>query len=902
MPELSWQPLAVILLVVVCGPVSCLLAAVQTLEVKHPVLNHKIDPKSAAAYEKAVRRVMAMSEDEMLSFMPDRPYIRFCECPNCYGGVQGNGIFIWTVERPDELKCRYCGELAYPNPKYAEDEALVGKNRLGEEVRFPYYLNKTKNVPHILSTHLLSHKRFWLLRQCVDLGKAFQTTGKEEYARRVALVLDKCAQVYPHYPALHNRSARRVRFCKSQEPPFAWDAGRWGNFHNEIPKLVIAAYDMTCESKAFDKLSEERGYDVRGKLENDFLRETYRIAAASKYHVGNVVGYDVTGVALLGRVINEASYVHRAFGWMKQNLDEGFFRDGLWHESPSYHYMTIGGLRSAFATVRGYSDPPGYVDTINGTRFDNLDPEQVVPFLAKVTHAPEVLDFPNGCSTPVHDTWPNQRRSRPRDRTVSTIAPAYGHASLGCGFGASQMQAQLHFSGAYGHAHLDCLNLTLFTKGREMLPDLGYTWTQMRYWAACTLSHNTVVIDRQDQVGRGSDGDLVWFFPDSGGIRVVAADGRRAYRNVKNLDTYRRMLVLIPVASSDAYVVDIFRVRGGSTHEWALHGDADRDTGASCNLSLSGKRKWMLEPGEEWTEPTISGSKFNPYGMVRDVQRGETDESFRIDFAYPDDARGLRVHMIPNGRAEVWLGRAPSVRRMGFGTRGDMRKAYDFWMPQLLVRREGDGPLASLFAAIEEPHSGEPFITSIEQLPLTPPDPNAIAIRVTHGDTVDTIISTLDQPPYPERRTPDGITLRGRLGIVRQPNQASASGLWLFEGSKLAAASSEMAASASYYAGPIDSATRKSDGADHDALVTSTRLPLGDTLHGAWMMLKYPNGFVQGHEIDRVETLDGKTLIILTADHGLRIKDSETREVLFPQRKMKGANTFTIPLAATVRR
>ncbi|NQT13270.1 MAG: exo-alpha-sialidase, partial [Planctomycetes bacterium] len=38
--------------------------------VKHPVLEHDVDPNAAAGHERAVRRVMAMSEEEMLELVP----------------------------------------------------------------------------------------------------------------------------------------------------------------------------------------------------------------------------------------------------------------------------------------------------------------------------------------------------------------------------------------------------------------------------------------------------------------------------------------------------------------------------------------------------------------------------------------------------------------------------------------------------------------------------------------------------------------------------------------------------------------------------------------------------------------------------------------------------------------
>ncbi len=871
------------------------LGAGQALGIKHPVLDYGIDPANAAQYEKAVERVMAMSDEEMVSCVPDKPFSRHCYCPNCHGGAQGSGIYEWSIDRPEELKCKYCG-MVFPNEKYPDDQIMEGKNALGETITYRYHQDQQRDdLTIFIRAHILMHKRSWIMRQCNALATAYHATGNEEYARRVVLILDRTAQVYPHYPVMQH-PITSFGFAKSQAPPFAWNAGRWGNFHNEIPKSVIWPYDLVYESEEFDKLSQERGYDVRERLENDFLKVTYEAAAASKYHVGNVVGYDVTGVAILGRVINEPAYVHRAFGWMKQNVDEGFFYDGMWHEAPSYHYMTMGGLRSAFNTVRGYSDPPGYVDEVDGTRFDDLVPEEAVPFLARCIDAPSVLDFPNGCSSTIHDTWPGQRRSKPRTRTVSTICPGYGHASLGRGEGPHQMQAQLHFSGAYGHAHSDNLNLSLFAKEREMLCDIGYTHTKLRNWTVTTVGHNLVAVDRKQQTHSRSDGDLLAFFPDANGVAVVEADGKRAYANIEGLDMYRRMLVTVPVSDEDAYIVDLFRVRGGTIHDWLLHGSANHEMTAQCSVQLTGDRENMLEPGDEWQEPRTEGSRFNPYGVIREVAEGKTDGDVAVTFAYVDKPeQGVRVYLLGDGETEVYLGRSPSVRQAG----SESAKAYDYWMPQLIARRRGEAPLANTFVAVEEPYSERPFISSVEPLALTPPDDMAVALRVTHGDTIDTIISTLDEPPYPERATGDGITIKGRLGIVRQTNGETI-GMWLLEGEELAAKGWRINPKKSCYAGQIQAATRKAEGAEYDAFTTDAELPAGSALHGMWMIVTHGNGYKHGYEIDRVEKQDGRTIIMLTDDHGLRIEGDKTTEVYFPRREIEGTNSFVIPLSVTM--
>lgn len=866
------------------------LSTCMVLAQEHPIYT-EVDPTEAEDYEVAVERVMAMSDEEWLSYLPEKPPIDFCDCPNCYGGSEGRGIFTWTVERPNELTCRYCETvIALPDERYPEAHEMVGENALGEEVSFPYYLNEERDARHFLSGHIDRRKRSWLVNQCIALGKAWFVTRKPEYARRVLLALNRAADFYPHYPAIHNRGVNRIRFCESQVPPYPWDAGRWGNFHNEIPKGMLRAYELVRESDQFEALSQELGYDVRAHIEDDFFRPTYDAVEASPYKVTNVVGYDIAGAGMMGRVLGDPEMVHRSFGWMMLNLTEGFFFDGTWHESPSYHYMTLGGLRSAFRIVEGYSDPPGYVNETDGTRFDDLDPLSVAPFWGKVQDAFKVVGHPDGTSAVMHDTWPNQKRAEQREATVSTILPGYGHASLGRGSGPDQMQAQLHFSGAYGHAHRDCLGMTLWAKEREMLSDIGYTWTNIRWWTVSTISHNLVAVDGSEQQTRDSDGDLLSFFPGDGQgqVSVVEADGKRAYANIEGLDMYRRLLVTVPVSQSDAYVVDISRTRGGSRHDWLLHGSANEDMTAACSLPLSdaGTDFAGEEPGQSWE-------------VWRNVRHARADGGFEVSFAYKEEPdRGVRTHIVGNTPTDVYLGETPSVRRAGFGSNGDNRKVLDYWMPHLAARRTGEAPLHTVFAAVEEPFLGEPFIDEVRELEITPADANCVALEVTSGAITDTIISTLDEAPFPAR-VAGGVTMRGRLGVVRRV-EGELTGMWLFEGLELSADGEGIAAQTAKLSGGITGATRVADGAEHDALLTDADLPIGEEIAGRWMIVRHGNGFTHGYEIARVEEREGGVAIVLTDDHGLRIDGETTEEMYFPRREINGDNTFEIPLGAAL--
>jgi len=875
------------------------LGAGQALGIKHPVLEYGIDPAKAAAYEGAVKSVLAMSEDEMLSFVPDKPVAVFCYCPNCHGGSQGNGVFSWSADKPDELKCRYCG-MVFPNEQYPDDQILEGKNALGETISYRYHQDKKYgDLREFFGAHILSHRRNWILARCFELGKAYQATNKPEYARRAALILDRIAQVYPHYPVVR-QWIRSFDFAASQAPPYPNEGGRWGRWTaDELPGEPAPCYDLVYDSAEFDKLSEERGYDVREKIENDFFKATFEANNTPPLtEGGQLATRNLRRAGIIGRVINEPRMVHWSFGWLEHMAHQRCFYDGMLNLAPSYHYQILGDFRAAFQNLKGYSDPPGYVDEVDGARFDNLVPEEELPFIVKAYDAPSVLDFPNGCSSTIHDTWPGERRSRPREQTVSTICPGYGHASLGRGTGTNQMQAQLHFSGAYGHSHLDNLNIIIWAKEREMVSDLGYTHTRARGWNSCTIGHNLVAINRQNQDGGGdgSAGDLLWYFPETEGVSVSEADGKRAYHSIEGVETYRRMLVLVPVSDEDAYVVDIFRTKGGTVHDWLLHGDADNDMTATCSVQLKAGRENMLEEGEEWKEPASEGTAFHPYGAIREVAEATTDENVVTTFRYAQEPdRGIRIHVLGGQATEVCLGRSPSVRR----AKNEDSKAFEYWMPQLVVRRSGEAPLQSAFVAVEEPFEEAEFISGVERVGLKPADDGAVALRVRHGEFVDTIISTLDEAPYAERMTADGISMRGRLGIVRRKAEKT-TGMWLFEGEKLAAGAEAITGQSGCVRGEIEAALRKADGAQCDGFVSEAKLPAGTVLQGVWMIVTHGNGFTHGYEIERVEQQDGKTLIVLTGDHGLQIEGQKTTEVYFPQRTIEGRNSFAIPLAAAL--
>ena len=78
---------------------------------------------------------LRLPEAELLRLIPDRSGLHFVGCPNCQGGTQ-EGQLDWTLERPDEVYCRYC-QMRFPNEKFPENQVVRVKNPRGEVQEYP---------------------------------------------------------------------------------------------------------------------------------------------------------------------------------------------------------------------------------------------------------------------------------------------------------------------------------------------------------------------------------------------------------------------------------------------------------------------------------------------------------------------------------------------------------------------------------------------------------------------------------------------------------------------------------------------------------------------------------------------------------------------------------------------
>lgn len=760
-----------------------------------------------------------------------------------------------------------------------------------------------------------------------DLARLYQKTKLIKYADRAVVLLERFAEVMPKWPIYTNDGSLKAVPITDVKVWTRWNArGLWNIwFHQDLQEAreLALAYDFIADSGALQSRSSRQGKDVAKLIEDDLLRYTVEVSLhfnqnpisvgglpAEDCAYGNMAGYMFDGTITFGRVV-EPAFIHIVLRRMREQLWVGFFRDGAWHEgTPSYQRQTVGYSKKNEKALTGYSDPTGYTftgyttrlgDSFKGTgkRIDNLVPfEGLEAQWDRIKKAIDPVTFPNGIYYVIHDTHSTQKNW---EFTPKQSLPAclFGmrHCVLGRFSGADQVQAHLHFGGTDGHEHYDCLNLGLWALGAELISEGEYKNFGNRPWNTATAGHNTVVVDEKNQNDRfdnrpaltvddALDGIGFYRYQDYGHgdsrnfgnlrlwdatrphLQVVEAEGENAYVGQgrgQGVTRYRRTLVMVEIQGTRLYLIDIFRVKGGTIHDWMLHGRLDEDYGLTTSLTL----------------PSVTGQRF---GFLILNEQATTDSTWHADFTYEGGAR-LRTTMLGQTGTEVSTGRAPAMRRAGDATFLDVR------------RSAGD----SLFVAVHEPYSsaGSPEVTKVSPLLYSGLSDSVLALRIELQDgRTDIFALTLDEPPYPVRQIPGtSVSFQGRLAHLASRGETH-QWIYLLEGSKIAVGDIELnAAHGDFsYRGSVTGVLRKKNGDAADAFVTAVSLPTAG-LEGQTLLLTLPDGRTEGYTIEEVVAAGGHWQIQVKGDPGLELRDNGklVKLVYFPHHGLRGALSFLIP-------
>ena len=348
-------------------------------------------------------------------------------CPACVGrqsSLGEVGLYRWSLSRPEELVCKYCGTV-YPNAAYPETGRLECP-RMGQS--FSYYETEAERAHpddrsgkhayrwaswpvHTSWSGLLRYyKANWCISQVPTLAKLYALTGDLAYAERCLWIMDRVARCYPNWlyhsyngtfadcppaeAALEiGRHPRAGRFPKDviinpcglhQEKDYAylnagfWGAGRFGTGSEECSTVLemAVAYDLVREARRQDGV---RLLDAA--TEKRVVEDLILAGCADRENwaeINNKAGPNRALSAAVGILFQRPASVRRALQGLDRLLDECFHADGFCRESPSYSSMHLSLMGDIPLLLRGYSDPPDYQPEA-GPRLERFDPFRHLP-------------------------------------------------------------------------------------------------------------------------------------------------------------------------------------------------------------------------------------------------------------------------------------------------------------------------------------------------------------------------------------------------------------------------------------------------------------------------------------------------------------------------------------------
>ncbi|MCX6374560.1 MAG: heparinase II/III family protein, partial [Armatimonadetes bacterium] len=387
----------------------------------------------------------------------------------------------------------------------------------------------------------------------------------------------------------------------------------------------------------------------------------------------------------------------------------------------------------------------------------------------------------------------------------SSLLDGKGLAILRSGTGAEGRAAFVRYGPSVCHGHRDDLNLNFYALGRELTYDLGYSLGSAHVqtgWAHQTGCHNLVMVNEKNQLESGPSGGSATLFAASDQIEMAEMSCDHSYQS-EGVDLYRRTIALVDVGPKDSYLVDIFRVHGGNTHDllWHALGDQTSVEGAT----LGEVEKGSLARSEyEW------GTKIGPDGDINLIT-----------------AKGPGI-----------LQRLPHA---------------DF----AILRRKG-ADLDSTFTSLLQPYAKTNPVRHIEGMRADNSAGSPVGIKISVGDDrTDYIFSALKSDTLHDFSSKgEAASFRGRFAFCRFGSNGIEDAV-VTGASRVSVRDFSVDCGRSSYWGEIISV-------DYDkcSAVVNRRLPTGDSLVGTGIYISRPGyGHSSYYKIRSVRSEKGRTIL-----------------------------------------
>ncbi len=517
---------------------------------------------------------------------------------------------------------------------------------------------------------LFSQKHRSNLKSALATAWAHTITGEKKYGKLTAEILTGYAKRYRSYPYHTNRREDNPMRNKSGGHLFEQTLTEASAFAT----YIAPAYDLI---RASDLLSNEEDQAIRKGLLRPMVEniDKHRVTKSNWQTWHNAAL--ISGGAVLGdRALVKRAIADPKHGFLRQ-MEISVTEDGMWYENSwAYHFYTLRAmiqiaeyarrmeidlwshprLQSMFSIGPEYAMPggslPRFGDDVN-SRIRSVSDS--LEFAYHAQSDPSLRPFLND-----RTTWDSVMLGRkvsvlkPMWERESKLFPAAGHAILHSD-GTAGLASAMTF-GPYGgfHGHLDKLSFVFFGFDQELGVDPGRARSQAyrlpihRNWYKATLSHNTVVVDKQSQTP--TEGKLLLFEPhDRYSATVARCDD--AYPGV----SHTRLLLQ---TNNYLLIFDSLEANTNRRFDWFYH---NRGESVRCDIAKN--------PLKEM-EADYQGMEY-----VKDVRTGKTDNVLQATFEMQDiqtcltlDASHNTEVLIGNGVGSSVMNRVPLIRLTRQGT------------------------------------------------------------------------------------------------------------------------------------------------------------------------------------------------------------------------------------------
>ena len=828
-----------------------------------------------------------LTPQQWADLVPEQIACITAACPNCQSST-----WLFDFTDPDHIACTTCSEVFPDNPAFPEQSKTM-KTPWGTDTTIRYHEDGAGNVYHLRGQ--LDTSRFNEMKNSYyDLARAWYQNKETDpakaafYAERVQAVLLEYAKVYPTYLPVNKKEniyydtgapfvqdGQTVPDWKSAYPHSGSLWVRWP-WTSSIPNELAEVYDICYASPGMDAEVPGYGKTLRSLIEERIFDTAVNYLQAYQwtFHIRGNTQTHYRKILELARICGRPDYarfVVDTVDYAQTHYDTGW--DLFSTEGIGYHNLWANNPTWAAYELAYYADPIGYVDE-NGKRIDPFDP-RTMPNLQRMSWNWRTLLMPDGIRTPVHDyryaSFQTPERARV-DESKTRMLSAFGEGILADGSGDRQVEAHLHWSGGHNHAHKDMLQILLWGHGRILADDALLDENQ----------HSTVYVDggasNLDSLSHDNRGNLEWYTPNFKGISIVRTDGtpgmQSDYGDIQ-ADFYRRTLALNTQDPDHPYVLDIFEVDGGKTHDYRLIGSSSHLQNFSTDYT------------------TAAAPSFTDLSLT-DAETCVLDRSGYVEMTFDDDpAVGTRSWFTRDDSAELVLARGAALHVDNGNT------------SQIVLRRNDPaGDLESTFIVIHEMRNGPSAIQSVTNEWLSA-DTLGVAVQATNGRTDYYLLS-----------------LGGRTNMSYGPVTAHAqcamasiqggnTDLWMVGGTAVSANGKTLARPVPEYTGTVSDPTRRQTGDSQDSFLTDAGLPLGEELAGEAALLEYCDAagntlFVNPFTILKVEDAGAKQRVVVSEDVAFSIDAGKVTEGFKDWREADHIrlrvvkNSSTIPLPKLV--